>query len=98
MANVNTIIAPALIAKDFDVTKQKEIDDFLLALDGTENKANLGANAILGVSLAVAKAGAAKKVWILPFPSSPPNHDPAPRRPQPRPCPTPRSPSRPAPA
>lgn len=38
-----------------------QIDNFMLSLDGTENKSKLGANAILGVSLAVAKAGAAKK-------------------------------------
>jgi enolase len=43
------------------VTQQKEIDEFMLSLDGTENKNKLGANAILGVSLAVCKAGAAKK-------------------------------------
>lgn len=44
-----------------EVTEQNDIDDFLLKLDGTDTKSNLGANAILGVSLAVAKAGAAKK-------------------------------------
>lgn len=44
-----------------EVTQQTEIDEFMLKLDGTENKSKLGANAILGVSLAVAKAGAAKK-------------------------------------
>jgi len=59
--NVNNVIAPALIEKNFDVTHQEQIDTFLLHLDGTENKSKLGANAILGVSLAVAKAGAAKK-------------------------------------
>eukprot|EP00160_Parvularia_atlantis_P013864 Unigene3123_Nuclearia_a/m.9582 Unigene3123_Nuclearia_a/g.9582 ORF Unigene3123_Nuclearia_a/g.9582 Unigene3123_Nuclearia_a/m.9582 type:complete len:434 (+) Unigene3123_Nuclearia_a:71-1372(+) len=59
--NVNAVIAPALLAKNFDVTKQADIDRFLLELDGTENKSKLGANAILGVSLAVAKAGAAAK-------------------------------------
>jgi len=64
--NVNKVIAPALIAKNLDVTNQKAIDDFLLELDGTENKAKLGANAILGVSLAIAKAGAAKKVHSHP--------------------------------
>jgi len=58
VANINDKIAPALIAKGFDVTQQREIDEFMLALDGTENKNNLGANAILGVSLAVCKAGA----------------------------------------
>jgi len=53
------VIAPKLIGKD--VTKQEEIDNFMLELDGTENKGKLGANAILGVSLAVCKAGAAHK-------------------------------------
>eukprot|EP01135_Chromosphaera_perkinsii_P004631 Nk52_evm24s292 gene=Nk52_evmTU24s292 len=59
--NVNNIIAPAMLKENLDVTKQKEIDDFLIALDGTDNKSKLGANAILGVSLAVCKAGAAHK-------------------------------------
>ncbi|XP_059052274.1 enolase [Achroia grisella] len=59
--NINEIIAPELIKKNIDVTQQKEIDQFMINLDGTENKSKLGANAILGVSLAVAKAGAASK-------------------------------------
>lgn len=42
--------------------EQAKIDEFLNKLDGTPNKTKLGANAILGVSLAVAKAGAAEKV------------------------------------
>ncbi|USH00931.1 phosphopyruvate hydratase [Thermococcus argininiproducens] len=54
--NVNKIIAPELLG--MDVTLQRDIDMFMLELDGTENKSNLGANAILGVSLAVAKAAA----------------------------------------
>lgn len=58
VANINDKIGPALVAKNFQVTDQKAIDDFMLKLDGTENKASLGANAILGVSLAVCKAGA----------------------------------------
>ncbi|KAJ3409339.1 hypothetical protein HDV05_004478 [Chytridiales sp. JEL 0842] len=61
VANVNVTIAPALIKANLDVTNQKAVDDFLLALDGTPNKGKLGANAILGVSLAVARAGAAAK-------------------------------------
>jgi len=61
VSNVNDIIAPALIAENFDVTDQATVDKFLNALDDTPNKSKLGANAILGVSLAVAKAGAAKK-------------------------------------
>ena len=59
--NVNEIIAPALIAKGLDVTQQEQIDQFMLDLDGTPNKENLGANAILGVSLAACKAGAKQK-------------------------------------
>lgn len=54
--NVNAIIAPKIIGKD--PRKQKDIDYLMIDLDGTENKAKLGANAILGVSLAIAKAGA----------------------------------------
>ena len=54
--NVNEKIADELI--DWDATEQVAIDTFLRELDGTENKAELGANAILGVSLAVAKASA----------------------------------------
>lgn len=54
--NVNTLIAPALVG--LDATDQVGIDRFLIELDGTENKGKLGANAILGVSLAVAKAAA----------------------------------------
>lgn len=59
--NVNSVIGPALIEKNLDVTNQAAVDEFLNSLDGTPNKGKLGANAILGVSLAVAKAGAAKK-------------------------------------
>lgn len=59
--NVNDIIAPKLIAAGLPVTSQKDIDDFLIKLDGTPNKGKLGANAILGVSIAVAEAGAAEK-------------------------------------
>jgi len=59
--NVNEIIAPALIAQNFNVTDQRKIDEFMLSLDGTKNKSKLGANAILGVSIAVCKAGAVEK-------------------------------------
>lgn len=55
--NVNDVIAPELI--ELDSTEQVAIDQLLLELDGTPNKSKLGANAILGVSLAVAKAAAA---------------------------------------
>lgn len=54
--NVNTEIVDALL--DWDATEQRAIDLVLLSLDGTENKSKLGANAILGTSLAVAKAAA----------------------------------------
>lgn len=57
--NVNKVIAPALVGQD--ASNQRAIDDAMLALDGTENKSRLGANAILAVSLATAKAAAASK-------------------------------------
>ncbi len=52
--NVNEIISPELLG--FDVTEQNAIDQLLIELDGTENKGKLGANAILGVSMACARA------------------------------------------
>ena len=55
--NVNDIIAEAIIG--LEATRQTEIDELLIRLDGTPNKGRLGANAILGVSMAVAKAAAA---------------------------------------
>jgi enolase len=57
--NVNSVIAPKVIGQE--ASKQKTIDKLMIALDGTKNKAKLGANAILGVSLAVAKAAALDK-------------------------------------
>ncbi|NCA22000.1 MAG: phosphopyruvate hydratase, partial [Crocinitomicaceae bacterium] len=54
--NVNTLISDAL--NGMDIFDQKAIDTALIKLDGSENKSNLGANAILGTSLAVAKAAA----------------------------------------
>ena len=54
--NVNSEIAENLL--DWDATEQRAIDQMLIELDGTKNKSRLGANAILGVSLAVAKAAA----------------------------------------
>ncbi|KAI1189064.1 phosphopyruvate hydratase [Nemania serpens] len=59
--NVNSVIGPAVIKENLDVKDQSAVDKFLNELDGTANKTKLGANAILGVSLAVAKAGAAEK-------------------------------------
>jgi len=55
--NVNDVIGPALLGQD--ATLQSRIDQTMLALDGTKNKSKLGANAILGVSMAVARAAAA---------------------------------------
>jgi len=57
--NVHDVLKPALIGKS--ELDQTEIDNLMLAIDGTPNKVNMGANAILGISLAVAKAGAARK-------------------------------------
>ena len=54
--NVNTIIANGITG--FDITSQAAIDQVMIELDGTPNKAKLGANAILAVSMAVAKAAA----------------------------------------
>lgn len=54
--NVNQIIAKRLVGKD--CRGQREMDNFLIELDGTKNKSKLGANAVLGVSMAVCKAGA----------------------------------------
>jgi len=59
--NVNNIIAPELVKASVDPTEQEKIDEMMLKLDGTDNKNSLGANAILGVSMAVCKAGAAAK-------------------------------------
>lgn len=56
--NVNTKIGPKMMG--MNEMDQRAIDNFMLELDGTPNKKNMGANAILGVSLAVAKAGAAR--------------------------------------
>src|SRR5690625_896764 len=56
--NVNEKIGPELVDGDFSVLEQVSIDKMMIALDGTDNKGDLGANAILGVSLAVAKAAA----------------------------------------
>jgi len=63
VANINEKIAPKLVGMEpYD---QKEIDGIMIELDGTENKSNLGGNAILGVSLAVARAAANEKMIPL---------------------------------
>jgi len=54
--NVNEVIAPEVVG--MDATAQREIDDLMIEMDGTPNKSTLGANAVLGVSLGVAKAAA----------------------------------------
>ncbi|MDR2066406.1 MAG: phosphopyruvate hydratase [Endomicrobium sp.] len=59
VSNVNNIIAPKLLG--LEITNQQEIDNIMIKLDGTDFKSNLGANAILGASLACAKAGASSK-------------------------------------
>ena len=57
VANVNDVIGPAIVSKD--ATRQRELDEFMAEeLDGSGNKSRLGANAIVGVSLAVARAAA----------------------------------------
>jgi len=62
--NVNSVLGPALVGKD--PTDQFALDTLMNELDGTDNKGNLGANAILGASLAISKAGAgAKKVPLF---------------------------------
>ena len=79
VANVNEIIAKNIVGKTFD--SQKEIDKTMIKLDGTPNKGTFGANAILGVSMAFARAAAAsqsiplyrylwdRKKYVLPVPS-----------------------------
>jgi enolase len=81
VSNVNTTIGKALTKAKINPFKQAAVDKFLIQLDGTENKSKLGANAILGVSLATAKAcavskkkqlfeyiGGSQKKWTLPVP------------------------------
>ena len=65
MDNVNNIIAPELVKAGVEPQNQEKIDEMMLKLDGTDNKNKLGANAILGVSMAVCKAGAAHKGKII---------------------------------
>uniref|UniRef100_A0A8C9ZJW5 phosphopyruvate hydratase n=1 Tax=Sander lucioperca TaxID=283035 RepID=A0A8C9ZJW5_SANLU len=72
VGHINSTIAPALVGQDVSVVEQERIDQMMIDLDGTENKSKFGANAILGVSLAVCKAGAAEKgnpEVILPVPA-----------------------------
>ncbi|PVU98140.1 hypothetical protein BB559_001774 [Furculomyces boomerangus] len=59
--NVNNVLGPAVIKSGLQPENQAAIDKLMIDLDGTPNKSNFGANAILGISLAAAKAGAANK-------------------------------------
>ncbi|XP_032746228.1 alpha-enolase-like isoform X1 [Rattus rattus] len=59
--HINNTIAPALVSKKLNVVEQEKIDQLMIEMDGTENKSKFGANAILGVSLAICKAGAMEK-------------------------------------
>ncbi|KAF2892574.1 hypothetical protein ILUMI_13599 [Ignelater luminosus] len=61
VGHVDESLGPELLKQPFEVTHQTEIDEFMIKLDSTENKFKFGANAILRVSLAVAKAGVAKR-------------------------------------
>ena len=61
VANIINVLAPELVKAGMDPVEQVAIDTLMLKLDGTENKNSLGANAILGVSMAACKAGAAHK-------------------------------------
>lgn len=61
--NIKTLIAPAIVGKE--VEHQQEIDKLMIDLDGTQNKSRLGANSMLAVSMAVAKAGAESSVLPL---------------------------------
>lgn len=59
--HINKTIAPALISKTLNVVEQEKTDRLMIEMDGTENKSKFGANTILGVILAVCKAGAVEK-------------------------------------
>ena len=63
VSNINEIIGPKILG--MEVSSQREIDEEMISLDGTDNKEKLGANALLGVSLAVAKAAANEKSMAL---------------------------------
>ena len=65
VSNVNDILSPALIKSSISCTEQAKIDNLLCGLDGTREKSKLGANAILGCSMAVAHAGAAERVFKI---------------------------------
>ena len=63
VSNVENVLAPAILKSNLDVATQwKAIDELMIKLDGTNNKGKLGANAILGISMAVTRAAAAAQV------------------------------------
>ncbi|WBW72470.1 enolase [Schizosaccharomyces osmophilus] len=57
--NVNKVLGPALVKSGIDITDQGKVDKFMIDLDGTEDKSKLGANSIVGISMAVARAASA---------------------------------------
>lgn len=59
---VNETLGPALVQSNIKASEQAKIDQLLIQLDGTDNKSKYGSNAILGISMAAARAGAAEKV------------------------------------
>uniref|UniRef100_G3P6L1 phosphopyruvate hydratase n=4 Tax=Gasterosteus aculeatus aculeatus TaxID=481459 RepID=G3P6L1_GASAC len=61
VSHINDTLGPALIQSGINVLEQEKLDNTMIEMDGTENKSKFGANAILGVSLAICKAGAAEK-------------------------------------
>ncbi|XP_062392340.1 beta-enolase-like isoform X1 [Sardina pilchardus] len=61
VGHINNHITPKLLKQKLNVVDQEKIDKLMIELDGTENKSQFGANALLGISLAVCKAGAAEK-------------------------------------
>ncbi len=61
--NINAVIATNVVG--MDVTSQRDIDNVMIQLDGTQNKSKLGANAILGVSLAVSKAASGSTLPVF---------------------------------
>ena len=67
VAAVNDVLGPALVQSDLSPDDQEGIDRLLIGLDGTPNKSKLGANAILGISMAACRAGAAHKVSDAPW-------------------------------
>jgi enolase len=65
--NVNDVLGPAILKKGFQLPQDMNaVDNFMIELDGTNDKGNLGANAILGISMAAWRAAAASKVLTTP--------------------------------